>query len=212
MMLAVSANATIVNLDLGPPRAIRPESGVHTGEIYVESDALNGTPVMGQSLSLDYVFNNLVRLNPNDNINGAGWYAAIRAQLDVVPAPGVYPSVCSSAYMIRADGSHGPTLVSDASGFISGPNVHELLFGIVFPDGPDSGVLRAYSGMHFDLVLPDMGGVEITGLRAHMDAGFRNWHIVESVPDAGSTLGLLGLALVAVSGFRTRSQNMNDNT
>jgi len=183
-----------VPVDLGQPRKMQ-------GDIFVSTDALSGTMVQGQTLNLDYQFNNLLYLYNNTS---SGFYVAIRAETNMAPAPRFYPSAVGSGNFVGLNGYHGP-VVSFSGGGIFGPNVTEILFGLAYPVPPFSGAHQQLylTGLHFHLTLPDMNGVQITGLELHFDPNAAHpwnnqWAIRNHVPETGSTLCLLCLASLSL--------------
>lgn len=191
LCLLGQAKATIVPVDLGQPRRVN-------GEIAVTSPGLNGTPIDGQTLSIDYQFNRLVHLFPNTR----DFYVAIRAETSMsAVADALYPSVCGSGYVVGLNGFQGEATINPGNRMVFGPNVTEILFGLVY-SGEDRPLYL--TGLHFDLTLPNMDGVDITGLTLRLNANGwrpwqRNWVIASSVPDDGSTFALLLGALVALA-------------
>jgi hypothetical protein len=190
LLCAASAQAITIPVDLGQPRKMQ-------GDIFVSTDALSGTLVQGQTLSLDYQFNNLLYLYNNTS---SGFYVAIRAETNMMPFSGDYPSADATGYFVGVNGYQGP-VTHVSGGGISNPHVTEILFGLAYPVPLFSGAHQELflTGLHFDLTLPDMNGVEITGLKLHFDPNAahpwnNHWAIRNHVPETGSTLCLLCLA------------------
>jgi len=191
-----AASATIIPVDVGPPRMMQ-------GDIFVNVPALGGTPLAGQTLSVDYQFGNLLHFFTSTS---KGFYFAVRAETNMAPqADALYPSVISSAYAVGPNGYVGPTLDLGGNTMLFGPNVTEILFGLCYA-GDQRGLYL--TGLHFDLTLPDIPSAEITGLRMHIDPNGNffgvsdKWQIVSSIPETGDAAALLGLGILAMLGLR----------
>jgi hypothetical protein len=193
----MAATATIVvPVDMGAPRTMR-------GDLFVTVPLSESIPVSGQTLSLDYVFSNFIHVPRT--VHSGSYYIAIRAETNMVPQPGaLYPSVSSSAYAVGLNGYQGPTLYLPPNTMLFGPNVTEILFGLVYPANQFVGPYL--TGAHFDLTLPDIDGAEINALRLHFDMAVRprdnRWQIMANVPDTGSTIALLAAGLLTLALFR----------
>jgi len=197
LLSGVSMQATIINLDLGSPRVV-------TDGIYVTSDALNSTLMAGQTLNIDYEFNHPIKTLTK------WYYVAIRALTNRVPVPdGLYAQVTQVAgYLVRPDGSTGPILCLGELG-IYNPTSSDVLFGLAnLYDGGPPKATDIFSGMHFDITLPDLPGVEINGLRLNFDPGARGknnvnkWVVLaQAVPESGSTLLLFAISFALATIF-----------
>jgi hypothetical protein len=191
-LVGASAQATVIPLDLGPPRLIsgagRPDWIL--AQMIVTSNALNGSTPSGQTLSLDYQFNHYLKVL---NTTHDAFFVAIRAQINVPEGFHELDSVSSTGYFVRADGSSGPATTSSGGG-IFGPE-SEILFGFAWSDvswdTPYPHPSYVYSGLHFDMTLPELEGVEITGLTVRFGESFNHFAfaITDTVPESGSTLG-----------------------
>jgi len=200
-LLTLTARATVIPVDLGPSRVLNTD-------LFVSTTGLSGTKLQGQTISLDYQFSRLVHLFSSTD---SRFYVAIRAQTNMAPMPNtLYPSVIQAGgYAVGLNGFQGPSLSLDMNSMVFGPNVTEVLFGLAEPFGffgatPHDPVYL--SGMHFDLTLPDIEGVEITGLTLHFDTNATHywngrWALTGEVPETGSTVSLFVLALLALFGL-----------
>lgn len=201
LALAVSAHAIIVPVDLGPPRTV-------SGDIFLNIPALGGTPFSGQTLSIDYEFNHLIKLGPSPR-----FYFAVRAETNMESAGfGLVGSATSTGYVLFRDGELSPP-VCFTNTMIFESNTSEILFGLAYPFGVAGfgqpvAHERYLTGLHFDMALPDIPGAEITSLRMHIDPftppPYRasRWTVTDTVPETGDTAALLGLGLLALVGYR----------
>ena len=191
---ATKLNATDINLHLGP-------SNDHiTGETSVSFSELNGTPLNGGSLTFSFTFSEVVRLladtSPNFEFgvlldtNASGWSNDISATL----------------YCLDQNGNQNSISQGTASGPVSGGQDLGLGFA-VFPLTFNDGSLVtpfSFHGAHVDMVLPlTDDGATITGARVVFDGN--DYAFGPHVPDSGSTLTLLALALIGLCYVASRA-------
>ena len=188
-------NATSIPINLGPPR-VTPFFGAPFSE-------LNGVPLDGQSLSLNFVFtDNFIRLLPPGSFPQTGQDFDIALILDT-NAKGL-PGFASGAGFIFDQMRH-PLQPAERLGSAA-TSGGEIVLGL-FPlsDGapPDAN----FSGFHLNITLPDNPGVEITDehlqlLGGHIH-GFSSYEgqfgIGPHIADNDSTLALFAFALLALS-------------
>jgi hypothetical protein len=191
-----SAQATSVGLDLGSAPQI-------TSKVANSFDALNGTALQGQTLSLDFTFSHgeFVRLF---TITSPFFDVLLSLQTN---GSGPLDFLQGSGYLIDSQGNAIPGF--GVTGSASGNN----LLGIgLFPllkdinGTPNNDLPRPldFSGVHFDLTFPDVGNpsVQVTGgqfeLVSNPDEVFGIGPGIprDIVPDSGSTLFLLALGSV----------------
>lgn len=155
--------------------------------VLLDSSALNGTVLSGQSLSLDLMLANnvLARLGFGDGGVSIGLAIDTNAQ--------TFPGFTgpTSGYLIFANGSH---LMSQDAGSADGCCPGALFTGFGFASPPPAG---DFSGAHFDTSLPDNGFV-IADLQLEINANGPydsiKFGTAEQLPEP-STLVLLLLAL-----------------
>ena len=200
---AITAQAIIIPIDLGPPRTIKGDiTKGERGDIFISSDGLKGTPLDGQILSLDYQFNRLVALRgATGNDFNSGFYFRITAQISTIPETNYSsPPLFSNGYALGLNDYQGPVSHLIYTGPFT-PEFTELLFGLAEATGPRPLYL---TGLHFDVTLPEIEGVEIMGLKIQLDPDsfHGNWQIVDSVPETGTSAAFLGLGLLMLVGYR----------
>ena len=178
-----SARATTINLDLGTPPHV-------TSKVANSFGALNGTGLQGQTLSLDFRFSHgeFVRLfsgtsNP--------FVALLKLQTD---SSGMVDFLSGTGFLV---GQHGnplqqPQQLGSAAG--SNGSLAAGLFPLL------SGDLQSplnFFGVHLDLTLPMAPSISITGEEFLFKSDSNGpFGVGPGIPDQGSTLFLLSLALL----------------
>jgi hypothetical protein len=194
-----------IEIDLGSPPKI-------TSDLSVPFNALNGTNVGGQTLSFDLAFSNneFVRLF---TITSPLFDVLLSLQTN---GSGPLDFLQGSGYLIDSQGSAIPGF--GVTGSASGNNLLSIgLFPLLkdINGTPNNDLPRPldFSGIHFDLIFPDIGSpsVQVTGgqleLVSNPDEVFGIGPGIprDIVPDTGSTLFLLALgAAVPVLSARMR--------
>jgi hypothetical protein len=190
--------ATTIEIDLGPPGTFK---GIYAQVGPIGFSDLNGTPVDGSSMSLNFFFTNneFVRLFSNTT-------SLFDVGLSLLTNAGTFPGfvTAGSGYLIaqngsaipgfgivgRSDGSDGSTniglfpLLADANGT---PNS-----SLTFP--------LDFYGVHFDFTLPNDPSVSVIGGNFALFGAGQNsqFAIGPHVPETGSTWLLL---LVGTTGL-----------
>jgi hypothetical protein len=188
---------TTIGIDLGPASTI-------TSDMSVPFDALDGISLAGQTLSINFTFTNkeFVRLF---TITSASFISRISLQTN---GSGVVGFLSGTGYLFDHQGNaiDTPQDLGSASG-----NDGSLDAGLL---PLLSGELQRpidFYGVHLDLTLPTNPLVTVTGaaqfqlLAAGVSTPFGIGPGVprDIVPDAGSTLLLLGISLAGLMGART---------
>ncbi len=200
---------TIVGIDLGPSRVLtgtNPETG------RISFSGLNGTSVAG-SLSVDFLFTNnaFVRLftmtEPGFNVlinlstSGSGLAGFLHGTGHLLDASG---------NAIPGFGITGAASGSDASMSIG-------LFPLLKDQNgtPNEQLPKPldFYGVHFDITFPSLPSLTVTDgyFKLAGNGTFTPFGIgpgipsdIAGLPDSGSTLALLGLALAGIAGFRRK--------
>ena len=183
-----SARATTINLDLGARHHV-------TWKVTNSFAALNGTDLQGQTLSLDFTFSHgeFVRLF---TITNNSFVALLKLQTN---SSDMVDFLNGTGFLVDKHGNplEAPQQLGSASG-----NNGSLAAGL-FPLLP--GDLQRpldFFGIHFDLTLPVSPSISITGeeflFRSDRRGPFGVGPAIPAdiVPDTGSTVLLLGLALL----------------
>jgi len=189
-----SARATTIDLDLGTPPHV-------TSKVTNSFDALNGTVLQGQTLSLNFTFSNgeFVRLF---TITSTPFVALLKLQTN---SPGTLDFPSGTGFLVD---QHGNALQPPQElGSAAGDN--GLLAAGLLPLLPgDLSRPLDFFGIHFDLTLPVSLSVAITGeeflLKSDGNAPFGVGPGVPSdiVPDGGSTALFLATTLAALISTR----------
>jgi hypothetical protein len=188
-----SARATTIDLDLGTPPHV-------TSHVTNSFDAMNGTALQGQTLSLDFTFSNgeFVRLFTITT----PFIALLKLQTN---SPGTLDFPSGTGFLVD---QHGNALQPPQElGSAAGDN--GLLAAGLLPLLPgDLSRPLDFFGIHFDLTLPVSLSVAITGeeflLKSEGNAPFGVGPGVPSdiVPDGGSTALFLATTLAALISTR----------
>jgi len=183
-----SARATTIDLDLGTPPHV-------TSKVTNSFAALNGTALHGQTLSLDFTFSHgeFIRLF---TVTSNPFVALLKLQTN---SSGMVDFLSGTGFLVDQHGNPlgQPQLLGSASG-----DNGSLAAGL-FPLLPGD-VQRPldFFGVHFDLTLPASLSTSITGekfmFKSQGNGPFGVGPGIPSdiVPDHGSTLVLLSLALL----------------
>jgi len=197
-----SAQATSVGLDLGSAPQI-------TSKVANSFDALNGTALQGQTLSLDFTFSHgeFVRLF---TITSPSFEVLLSLQTN---GSGPLDFLQGSGYLIDSQGSAIPGfgVTGSASGnSLLGIGLFPLLKDINGTPNNDLPRPLDFSGIHFDLTLPLDQFVSITGEQFSLISdrnhpfGIGPGVPIDIVSDQGSTLLLLSIGLLGLVRLRQR--------
>ena len=181
-----SARATTIDLDLGTPPHV-------TSNVTNSFDALNGTALQGQTLSLDFTFSHseFVRLF---TVTSSPFVALLKLQTN---SSSMVDFLSGTGFLVDQQGN--PLQQPQQLGSASGNN--GLLAAGLFPLLP--GDLQRpldFFGIHFDLTLPLGPFVSITGEKFEfLSEPGRPFGVgpgvpPDIVPDSGSTLLLFIIA------------------
>jgi hypothetical protein len=154
LAVAPTVLAATINIDPGPIGLRTPKE-----DLDMPFADLNGTPFAGQELSLDFIFNNKKWISTNDPDHG------IIVILWTNYCCGfIQDSLPGTASLLNEDGAvfHGPMDLT-----MGGSNNGGRFFAFVHtgPDyqpNPIDGFFK-YGGVRYDVTLPDLAGVQITG-------------------------------------------------
>ena len=188
-------NATSIPINLGPTRVTS-----FFGTLFNE---LNGVPLNGQSLSLNFVFtDNFVRLLPSGFPHtGKDFDIALVLDTNVKGLPGF-----ASGRGFIFDQAGNPLQPAERLGSAASSGGAIVLGLFPLRDGtpPDAN----FSGFHVNITLPDNRGFEITNEHLQLLGGHihgfpsnkAQFGIGPHIADNGSTLALFAFALLALSG------------
>jgi hypothetical protein len=201
---ARSANASPIEVDLGPPHTITSQTPSSSfGE-------LNGTRLSGQTMSIDFSFSNneFVRLF---SITSFTFDAFIKLQTNASSFLGF---LGGTGYLVDAQGNAIPGFGITGSASGSDGSMALGLFPLLKDeDGtPNRDLPRPFDfyGIHYDLSFPDVNNPSIHIIEGEFtlisDArgvfGIGPGIPRNIVPDSGSTLFLLGTGVVFTIGLR----------
>ena len=185
-----SARATTIDLDLGTPPHV-------TSKVTNSFDAMNGTALQGQTLSLDFTFSHgeFVRLF---TVTSSSFLALLKLQTN---SPGTVDFLSGTGFLVDQQGNplQPPQQLGSAAGI-------GLLSAGLLPG--DLSRPLDFFGIHFDLTLPVSPSVSITGeeflFKSNGNAPFGVGPGVPSdiVPDGGRTAVLLSITLVGLISMR----------
>jgi hypothetical protein len=189
-------NATSIPINLGPTRA--------TSSFGTLFNELNGVPLNGQSLSLNFVFtDNFVRLLPPGSFphTGEDFDIALILDTNVRGLPGF-----ASGRGFIFDQAGNPLQPAERLGSAasSGGTIVLGLFPLRDGARPDAD----FSGFYVNITLPDNPGFEITDEHLQLFGGHIHgfpsnegqFGIGPHIADSSSTLSLFAFALLALSG------------
>lgn len=201
--LARSAEATPILVDLGPSHTITSQTPLSP------FDELNGTPLSGQNVSVDFSFSNdeFVRLF---SITSTTFEAFIKLQTN---ASGFVGFLEGTGYLVDLDGNAIPGYGVTGSASGSDGSMAIGLFPLLKDacGTPNTDLLRPldFYGVHFDLSFPDANNpwIQVIGGEFTLISDARGVFGIgpgiptDVVPDSGSTLLLFGIGLVLTLGF-----------
>jgi hypothetical protein len=182
------AAATIV-VDPGPIGPAPPE-------LDIQFDDLDGTPVNGQSLSLDFMFADGTWIFTTSDSHGV----LLLLQTSNV-GPFIDTGLPGTGYFLDEAGASLNGMM--ALFYPSGSNNGGLLAASLYSGAslnqpnPIDGPFR-YFGIHYDFTLPVMAGIQVTGAKLRIVRAD-----LVSVAEPAS-LSLLGLGLAGIAAFRMR--------
>ena len=213
-IFAGSANAVLISADLGSPHTITSQT------LPSSFDALQGTLLNGQSVSLDVSFSNseFVRIF---SVTSWTFDASIKLQTNVT---GFLGFLHGTGYLVDINGNAIPGYGITGSASGSDGSLFLGLFPLLKDENgtPNTDLLRPFDfyGVHYDLIFPDVNDPSI-----HVTSGqftlFSDPNGVfgigpglprDIVPDSGSTLLLLGIAFLLSIGLRTRFGSARDGS
>src|SRR5947209_530693 len=180
-----SARATTIDLDLGTPPHV-------TSNVTNSFDALNGTALQGQTLSLDFTFSHseFVRLF---TVTSSPFVALLKLQTN---SSSMVDFLSGTGFLVDQQGN--PLQQPQQLGSAAGNN--GLLAAGLFPLLP--GDLQRpldFFGIHFDLTLPVSPFVSITGeefmFKSDAPFGVGPGVPADIVPEGGSTALFLAITL-----------------
>jgi len=189
-----SARATTIDLDLGTPPHV-------TSKVTNSFDALNGTVLQGQTLSLDFTFSHaeFVRLF---SVTPKSFIALLKLQTN---SPGTLDFPNGTGFLVDQQGN--PLQLPQELGSAAGDNglLSSGLLPLLLGDLQSP---LDFFGVHFDLTLPVAPSISITGeeflFKSDGNAPFGVGPGVPSdiVPDGGSTALFLATTLAALISTR----------
>ena len=196
-----SLSASFVSVDLGPSHTITSETPP------ASFDSLNGTPLDGQSVSLDFSFSNneFVRIF---SVTSYTFQASIELGTN---GSGLLGYLQGTGYLIDINGNAIPGFGITGSASGNDGSLELSLFPLLKDkDGtPNTDLIRPFDfyGIHYDLVLPNADDIfvtdgELTLLSNPGVFGIGPGIQRDIVPDSGDTLLLLGVSVVFIFSLR----------
>jgi hypothetical protein len=204
-----TANAIPITVNLGPPILQTTQTGPSS------FDELNGTPLAGQTLSLDFSFveDQFVRISKTTS-----------SKLDVDLALHTNGSsllgfLDGTGYLTNINGKPIPGFGITGSASSDAGDLFIGLFPLVKDDNgtPNTNLHRPFDfyDVHFDITLPDNPSFFITGADLTLFSGsnqpIQGFGIGPFVPDSGNTALLFGLAAVVVLAQRAASSTKSSS-
>jgi len=215
MFLSEPAQATSIGINLGPARVL---TGINPETNRVPFDGLNGTPIFGETISVDFYFanNGFVRI-----FTKTAPLFDVLVNLDT-NGSGLLGYLHGSGYLIDAQGNAIPGFGVTGSASGDDGSLGIGLFPLLKDDSgtPNQNLARPldFYGVHYDLTLPMANSwVEVTGGQILLaDNGIFTPFAIgpgriprDIVPDSGSTFMLLVLGFGLVIAAR-RSRRFAD--
>ncbi len=151
---------------------------------------LNGTPLNGQSMSLDFVMDDMKHLELNiDPLDIFGYRVSLSLELDnTAPDPPV-----PTGFLSDENGVNIATPDFVSSNFFTGPGI---VYGLRFNPSTADGLI--HHDIHFEITLPKAESTVTSGtLVLHSDPDFSEIVVGAWVPEP-STLVLAALALLSL--------------
>jgi hypothetical protein len=199
------ANAAPIEVSLGPPHTVTSQTPPSP------FDGLNGTPLDGQNLAVDFSFSNneFARVF---TVTTPDFMASIKLQTNSL---GFVGFLQGTGYLIDVNGNAIPGFGITGSASGSDGWMAISLFPLLKDeDGtPNDDLPRPFDfyGVHFDLVFPDVDdpSIYVTGGEFWLSDpsggvfGIGPGLPRNIVPDSGSTLLLLGIGLAVTIGLRS---------
>jgi len=196
----VTLRATTISIDLGTPRRVNgtefdfPGSGAPTIQL------------TGQSLTLDFVFNQFVHIfNPHDSAGFDLLPSLLVSGIGTIPVN----ALSGTGYLFDQTGNPIPAVMSIGSGittstltpFLMGPGFFPLdVANPIFP-------LDIY-GAHLELSLPNAPQFEVVGAELRIDPnGAKPWlntFVIGNLPESGSSGALFALIVLPLLVFAQR--------
>ncbi len=191
-------HATTIEIDLGPAKTLSYDTAV-------AFDDFNGTPLLGQTFSLDFTFadDEFVRLFSVTKT----YQTALTLQTD---GEGLVGYLNGTGYLLDDQGD--PLHTPQSLGRVSSSDA--WMCAGLFPlwSGEVQTPFDGY-GVHYDLTLPVNPSVEVTGAQLRLFAyggegpfGIGPGLPQNIVPDTGGTLLLLGLGLSMLMGLSVHAR------
>jgi hypothetical protein len=204
LLSATLARATLITVDIGPPRE---RVTLNPYQEFVVPCAPPVTSLSGQTLSLDYRFNNneFIRLYPKTSrVFDIG---ATMQLSHVGPMQYLGPF---EAWTVDANGNRNSAIATyDHIGTGTSDGEFNYLLGFIFPLLADTTRKQLdFYGLHIDVTLPNvdyeiLGGEFILAPNGNTP-GQNMFGVGPTVPDTGATLLMLGCAVGAIVLLRRR--------
>lgn len=202
-LVCTSALAVEIPVDLGSSGFRQP------GTVSADFSDLNGTAFTGQSLTLDFLFANdeEVRIFSSTNFNIEFVLRTNGAPLSPITGTGFLTLNDQPVHGVRELGQ----IVSLGPDTGVGSYLYPQFADSVGNPALDLPVTYDFGGVRFNVVLPNQQGLLVTGgefVLRHNDG--TRFAIGAQLPEGGSSLLLLLLALLAAPLFRARSARVMD--
>jgi hypothetical protein len=203
-LLAGHGFATTIQINLGPPALY---TNANLGPISFSD--LNGTPVNGSSLSLDFSFsgNEFVRLFSNTT---PFFEVAVTLQTNAGTFPGVATDI--SGYLIDKNGNAipnaGVTAATQGSNGTTSVGLFPLLLDNSGTPNPALTFPLDFYGVHFSFKLPNDPSVSVVGANFTLfgQGPGSQFGVGPQVPDSGGTFLLLVSAIGTLLAIRSLSR------
>lgn len=205
LLATIAANATMITVDIGPPRRL---VSLDIHQQFITPFASPVTSITGQTLSLDFRFNNNEFVSLYPSTSRVFDVAAVLQVFHQGPMQFVGPF---QVWTVDANGNpNSPIETNTAIGTGIANGTFNYSLGGLFPviGGPQTQF--KFYGLDVRLTLPDLG-YPVVGPGLFImspDGGNPNRNklgIGPTVPDTGSTLAMLAGAVATLIGLRRRS-------